>query len=166
MLLIIEEYIWVFLMSMLPIVELRGGIPLGLSMGLPLIPTFIVAVLGNILPVPFIVFFAQAVLRWCAKLPKVGHIFQKIIDKAQEKSQSEAFRKGELWALFTFVAIPLPGTGAWTGSLIAAILQINWRKALPVVFCGVVAAGVIMSVLSFAVGGVFAELFGFAAYVM
>ncbi len=145
---------------MLPIVELRGAIPVGLIDGLPLIPTYLVALLGNALPVPFLILFSQQVLRWCAKLPKIGRFFQRIIDKALEKSRSERFQKYELLALFTFVAIPLPGTGAWTGSLIAAILQINWKKALPVIFAGIAAAGVIMILLSVFVGGVAGELFG------
>lgn len=158
---IIKEYIYVFLISMLPIVELRGAIPVGVAAGLPLIPTYIVSVIGNLIPAPFIIFFAQKVLNWCAKLPKIGGFFQKIIDKATEKSKSEKFQKGELLALFIFVAIPLPGTGAWTGSLVAAILQMNWKKALPMIFCGVVAAGLIMLLLSVFVGGVVGELFGF-----
>ncbi|MEA4911237.1 MAG: small multi-drug export protein [Oscillospiraceae bacterium] len=158
---IINEYLKVFLISMLPIVELRGAIPIGVLDGQPIIPVYLVALLGNTLPVPFLILFSQQVLRWLAKFPKIGHFFQHIIDKAVEKSKSERFQKYELLALFTFVAIPLPGTGAWTGSLIAAILQINWKKALPVIFAGIAAAGVIMILLSVFVGGVAGQLFGF-----
>lgn len=158
---IIRNYLKIFLVAMLPIVELRGAIPYGLIDGLLIIPTFIVSVLGNILPVPFIILFAQKVLTVLAKIPKIGGFFQRIIDKATEKSKSEQFQKYELLALFLFVSIPLPGTGAWTGSLIAAILQISWKKALPIIFCGIVTAGIIMILLSVFVGGVFGQLFGF-----
>ena len=154
---IIRNYLKIFLVAMLPIVELRGAIPYGFIDGLPIIPTFIVSVLGNILPVPFIILFAQKVLTVLAKIPKIGGFFQRIIDKATEKSKSEQFQKYELLALFLFVSIPLPGTG----SLIAAILQISWKKALPIIFCGIVTAGIIMILLSVFVGGVFGQLFGF-----
>lgn len=156
---ILKEYIWVFFVSMLPIVELRLAVPIGVGMDLPLIPTLLVSIVGNTLPVPFIIFFAQRVLERFAKLPKIGHIFQKIIDKATEKSKT--FGKYELLALYTFVAIPLPGTGAWTGSLIAAILQLNWRKAMPAIFAGIVTAGVIMSLASAGLFGALGYIFGF-----
>ena len=156
-----REYLRIFVIAMLPVIELRGAIPVGILDGQPLVPVYLVALLGNTLPVPFLILFSQQLLRWLAKFPKVGPFFQRIIDKAVEKSHSERFQKYELLALFTFVAIPLPGTGAWTGSLIAAILQINWKKALPVIFAGIAAAGVIMILLSVFVGGVAGELFGF-----
>lgn len=159
---LIKDYFWVFFVSMLPIVELRGGVPIGVGMGLPLLPTLIVAIVGNIIPVPFIIFFAQKMLNWLATWPKIGPLFQKIIDRATEKSKGEKFQKYELWALFTFVAIPLPGTGAWTGSLIAAILQMDWKKALPVVFAGVVAAGIIMSLASAGLFGALGYVFSFS----
>ncbi len=146
---------------MLPIIELRGAVPIGIGMDLPMLPTLLVAIVGNMLPVPFIIFFAQRVLLWCAKLPKIGSIFQKIIDKATAKSQSGSFAKYELLALFAFVAIPLPGTGAWTGSLIAAILQMDWKKSILAVFCGVVAAGIIMTLASAGLFGALGHLFGF-----
>ncbi|MEG1651299.1 MAG: small multi-drug export protein [Oscillospiraceae bacterium] len=159
MLLLLKEYIWVFFISMLPIIELRGAIPVGIGMDLPMLPTFIVAVVGNALPVPIIIFFAKRVLEWLSKFAKIGPFFQKIIDKATEKSKS--FGKYELLALFAFVAIPLPGTGAWTGSLIAAILQLDWRKALVAIFFGIIGAGIIMSLASAGVFGALGYLFGF-----
>lgn len=118
MLALVKEYFWIFFISMVPIVELRGAVPAGLAMGLPVIPTYIVSVIGNMLPVPVILLFAKAVLLWCTKLPGgLGRFFMKIYDKgvkAGEKMQAKAGR-GIYWALFLFVAIPLPGTGAWTG---------------------------------------------------
>ena len=120
MLALVKEYFWIFFISMVPIVELRGAVPAGLAMGLPVIPTYIVSVIGNMLPVPVILLFAKAVLLWCTKLPGgLGRFFMKIYDKgvkAGEKMQAKAGR-GIYWALFLFVAIPLPGTGAWTGCL-------------------------------------------------
>ena len=118
MLALVKEYFWIFFISMVPIVELRGAVPAGLAMGLPVIPTYIVSVM----PVPVILLFAKAVLLWCTKLPGgLGRFFMKIYDKgvkAGEKMQAKAGR-GIYWALFLFVAIPLPGTGAWTGCLAA-----------------------------------------------
>ncbi len=156
---IVKEYLWVFFVSMLPVVELRLAVPIGVGLELPLIPTLLVSIIGNALPVPFIIFFAQRVLEKLAKVPKIGGFFQKIIDKATEKSKT--FGRYELLALYAFVAIPLPGTGAWTGSLIAAILQLNWRKAMPVIFAGIVTAGIIMSLASAGIFGALGYLFGF-----
>ncbi len=158
---LIREYLWVFLISMVPIIELRGAVPIGIGMDLPMLPTLIVAIIGNMVPVPFIIFFAQRVLVWFAKIPKIGPFFQKIIDKATEKSKSESFTKYELLALFAFVAVPLPGTGAWTGSLIAAILQMDWKKAMITIFGGVVTAGIIMTLASAGLFGALGYIFGF-----
>ena len=156
MLALVKEYFWIFFISMVPIVELRGAVPAGLAMGLPVIPTYIVSVIGNMLPVPVILLFAKAVLLWCTKLPGgLGRFFMKIYDKgvkAGEKMQAKAGR-GIYWALFLFVAIPLPGTGAWSGSLIAALLDIKTRYALPAVIAGVFTAGVIMTVASYGLLG-------------
>ena len=129
MLALVKEYFWIFFISMVPIVELRGAVPAGLAMGLPVIPTYIVSVIGNMLPVPVILLFAKAVLLWCTKLPGgLGRFFMKIYDKgvkAGEKMQAKAGR-GIYWALFLFVAIPLPGTGAWTGCLAATLLDLKF----------------------------------------
>lgn len=134
MLALVKEYFWIFFISMVPIVELRGAVPAGLAMGLPVIPTYIVSVIGNMLPVPVILLFAKAVLLWCTKLPGgLGRFFMKIYDKgvkAGEKMQAKAGR-GIYWALFLFVAIPLPGTGAWTGCLAATLLDLKfWPSVL------------------------------------
>ena len=161
MLALVKEYFWIFFISMVPIVELRGAVPAGLAMGLPVIPTYIVSVIGNMLPVPVILLFAKAVLLWCTKLPGgLGRFFMKIYDKgvkAGEKMQAKAGR-GIYWALFLFVAIPLPGTGAWSGALIATLLKMPKTKALTSILCGVIVAGFIMLLGSQGVIGV-AHLF-------
>lgn len=144
----LQQYLYAFFMSMLPIVELRGGLPLAVTaFGLPLVPSYIVCVLGNILPVPFLLLFARAVLHWCMKLPKIGHLFQKIVAKGEEKAKK--IGKWELLGLLGFVAIPLPGTGAWTGCLIAVVLSLKPLPSFIVISLGVLIAGIIMGFASF-----------------
>lgn len=141
---------------MLPILELRGAIPIGVGVGLPLIPTYIAAIVGNILPVPFLVLFSKKILSFLAKQKKVGPFFQKVIDRANAKASK--FGKYELLALFVFVAIPLPGTGAWTGSIIAAVLQLRALPSVLVIAAGVCCAGVIMLMASAGVFGAISAL--------
>lgn len=156
MLALVKEYFWIFFISMVPIVELRGAVPAGLAMGLPVIPTYIVSVIGNMLPVPVILLFAKAVLLWCTKLPGgLGRFFMKIYDKgvkAGEKMQAKAGR-GIYWALFLFVAIPLPGTGAWTGSLVAALMKMPFKNAMISVVGGTLIADIIMCLFSYGLLG-------------
>ena len=141
---------------MIPIIELRGAIPIGVASGLPLAGTYITAIIGNMLPVPIIILFSKKVLLWCCRLPGAwGKPFNWIYSKgvkAGDKMQEKAGR-GLYVALFLFVAIPLPGTGAWSGSLIAALLDVKMRYALPSVIAGVFAAGVIMTVASYGLLG-------------
>ncbi len=161
MLTLLKNYIWVFIVSMVPLFELRGAVPIGVGMGLELVPTYIIAVIGNILPVPVILLFAKQVLLWCTRLPKVGGFFQKIWekgvkggDKLQEKAGTSIY-----WALFLFVGIPLPGTGAWTGALAATILDLKFFPSLLAVAGGVMLAGVIMGLVSSGVFGALGMLF-------
>ncbi|MEF9983510.1 MAG: small multi-drug export protein [Oscillospiraceae bacterium] len=140
-----------FVISMVPVIELRGAIPVGVGMGIPFWLNYLVCVLGNVILVPILIPCARTVLFWCAKLPKVGKYFQKIIDLGNRKI--EKLGKYELLGIFLFVAIPLPGTGAWTGSLIATLLQLNTFKAFIAITLGVMAAGLIMGVLSFGLFG-------------
>ncbi len=160
----IKELLYVFFISMLPVVELRGAIPYGIAMGLPLHITYIIAVIGNLIPVPFLIMFAKNVLQWLSTSPKAGKLVLKlnfktkkiefsiqkfclkIINKADEKAAK--IGKYELWGLFVFVAIPIPGTGAWTGSLIAATLRLRLIPSIIAIFFGVLSSGVIMSVIS------------------
>lgn len=140
----------VFLISMVPIVELRGAIPYGVAFGLPLWLTYIIAIVGNMLPVPIIFFFARRVLEWGADKPYIGKLFTFFLEKGHrggEKLKAKAGR-GLYWALLLFVGIPLPGTGAWTGTLAASLLDMDFKKSVAACMGGVLLAGCIMGVLS------------------
>ncbi len=132
-----------FLISMLPVVELRGGIPFGIAAGLDPWVAFAVCVAGNMLPVPFILLFIRRILAWMKKRPKLGRLAEKIESRAQRKSAG--VQKSELVGLCLFVAVPLPGTGAWTGALIAALMQMRLKRALPTIFVGVLIAGILLT---------------------
>ncbi len=151
------NYFYVFLISMIPIVELRGAIPVAYALGLKLIPSFLVSVAGNMLPVPFILLL---ITPFCNMLKKHGLFsgFTKWLDGKVEKNKSK-FEKYAYRALFLFVAIPCPGTGAWTGSLIASVLGFDFKKSLIAVFFGVITAGAVMSLLSFGAFDMIAGLF-------
>lgn len=139
-----------FFISMLPVVELRGGLPAGVAMGLPIPAAFLAALFGNMLPVPFIILFVRPLFRWVrVHIPRLGGFVSRLEARAQEKSVNVA--RYELWGLLIFVAIPLPGTGAWTGALIAAVLNMRLKRAVPAIFAGVVIAGCIITVLTYGV---------------
>ncbi len=140
----------VFLVSMVPLIELRGAIPYGVLYGLPLWLTYMVAIVGNMLPVPFIYFFARRVLLWGRDKKWIGPFFTWCLEKGEKggrKLQAKAGR-GLFWALLLFVGIPLPGTGAWTGTLAASILDMGFKKSVLACMGGVLLAGCIMGVLS------------------
>ena len=144
------KYLWVFLISMVPIIELRGAIPVAVGMGLPLIPSYIICIIGNMLPVPFIYFFARKVLIWGSDKPVIGKFFTFCLEKGEKggkKLQAKAGR-GLFVALLLFVGIPLPGTGAWTGTLAASLLDMDFKSSVVAVMCGVLLAGVIMALIS------------------
>ena len=146
----IGKYLWVFLISMVPIIELRGAIPVAVGMGLPLILSYIICIIGNMLPVPFIYFFARKVLIWGADKPVIGKFFTFCLEKGEKggkKLQAKAGR-GLFVALLLFVGIPLPGTGAWTGTLAASLLDMDFKSSVIAVMCGVLLAGVIMALIS------------------
>ena len=135
------------LVSMVPIIELRGGIPFGVAMGLPYHLAFPFAVVGNVLPAPFIIVYIRKVFLMMRRyLPKLNNIVDKLETKAHLKGQQVS--KYKYLGLFLFVAIPLPGTGAWTGSLAAAFLDMRLKKAFPAVLLGVLTAGCIMLTLT------------------
>ena len=141
------EWLYTALMSMAPIVELRGGIPLGVGLGLPLWQAYIAAVIGNMVPVPFIIVFIRRIFKWLrAKIPALGRLIGKLEDKAHLKGQM--VRKYKYLGLIILVAIPLPGTGAWTGALVAAFLDMRLRDAVPSIFAGVLIAGLAISALT------------------
>ena len=147
---LIGKYLWVFLISMVPIIELRGAIPVAVGMGLPLIPSYIICIIGNMLPVPFIYFFARKVLIWGSDKPVIGKFFTFCLEKGEKggkKLQAKAGR-GLFVALLLFVGIPLPGTGAWTGTLAASLLDMDFKSSVVAVMCGVLLAGVIMALIS------------------
>lgn len=140
----------VFLVSMVPLIELRGAIPYGVVYDLPLWLTYVIAIAGNILPVPIIYLFARRVLLWGKDKKLIGRFFTFCLEKGEKagrKLQAKAGR-GLYWALLLFVGIPLPGTGAWTGALIAAVLNMRLKRAVPVIFLGVVIAGCIITLLT------------------
>lgn len=142
------EFIFTMLVSMIPIVELRGGLPFGVALGLPYPVAFTAAVIGNILPAPFIVVYIRRIFQWMRRrLPRFNGVVDKLENKAHLKGNK--VNKYKYLGLFLFVGIPLPGTGAWTGSLAAAFLDMPLRKALPSIIAGVVLAGCIMTGLTY-----------------
>lgn len=147
------NHLWVFFISMVPIIELRGAIPVGVALGLHILPNYLLSVLGNILPVPFILLFIRRILAWM----KTTKLFTKIAVWLEVKADKHADKvtRYATFGLFLFVAVPLPGTGAWTGALIAALLNMRMKYALPSILAGVMTAGLIMSLASYGLVGIF-----------
>ncbi|MCR5638545.1 MAG: small multi-drug export protein [Lachnospiraceae bacterium] len=147
----ITKYIITFLVSMVPLVELRGAIPIGTSMGVPLRHAIIISLIGNMLPVPIIFFFARKVLEWGKDKKYIGKFFTFCLEKGHkggEKLKSKA-KGGLYFALLLFVGIPVPGTGAWTGTLAASLLDMDFKKSSLATMLGVVLAAIIISVLTY-----------------
>lgn len=149
------EFLLTMLVSMLPVVELRLGIPFGIgTLGLPEWAALTAAVIGNLIPVPFIIVYIRRIFQWMRRrLPKLNSLVDRLERKAHLKGQKVT--KYKYLGLMLFVAIPLPGTGAWTGSLAAAFLDMPLRKALPSVILGVLIAGMAVSILSYGVVSLF-----------
>ena len=147
-----KDYLYIFLISMVPFIELRGAMIYAAVAEMPFLPSLLCCVIGNILPVPFLIKFAKTVLFHLSKIDKIGWLFQKIIDRGNEKAVK--VRKAELLGLFAFVAIPLPGTGAWTASLIATLLKLRVLKPSFAILLGVIACGIIMGILSFGIADI------------
>ena len=153
----LTKYLWVFFVSMVPLVELRGSIIISQGLQLPVLSSYIVAIIGNMLPVPVIYLFARKVLVWGADKPVIGKFFSWCLEKGEKggkKLQVKAGR-GLFIALLLFVGIPLPGTGAWTGTRAASILDMDFKSTIIAVMLGVLLAGIIMMVLSVAGFGMF-----------
>ncbi len=147
----LTKYLTVFFISMVPLIELRGAIPVALGMDLPTIPAIVVCVLGNMLPVPIIYLFARKFLLWGAKQRWIGKICTFFVEKGERagrKLTETAGRRGIFLALMLFVGIPLPGTGAWTGTLAASFLDIGPKTTAVSVALGVIVAGIIMAIVS------------------
>lgn len=157
-----STYLLVFFISMVPLVELRGAIPVGVLRGLPLAPTYIIAIIGNMLPVPFIYLFARTVLLWGKDKPLIGGFFTFCLEKGQKGGQKlqEKAGRGLFVALLLFVGIPLPGTGAWTGTLAASLLDMDFKSSVIAIMLGVLLAGIIMGAASAGLLGAVGALLG------
>ena len=153
----LTKYLWVFFVSMVPLVELRGSIIISQGLQLPVLSSYIVAIIGNMLPVPVIYLFARKVLVWGADKPVIGKFFSWCLEKGEKggKKLQEKAGRGLFIALLLFVGIPLPGTGAWPGPLAASILDMDFKSTIIAVMLGVLLAGIIMMVLSVAGFGMF-----------
>ena len=153
----LTKYLWVFFVSMVPLVELRGSIIISQGLQLPVLSSYIVAIIGNMLPVPVIYLFARKVLVWGADKPVIGKFFSWCLEKGEKggKKLQEKAGRGLFIALLLFVGIPLPGTGAWTGTLAASMMDMDFKSTIIAVMLGVLLAGIIMMVLSVAGFGMF-----------
>ena len=149
-----KDILLTFLVAMVPVVELRGAIPFGVVRGLNLWTAIIASVLGNLVPVPFIILFIRRIFAWMrAHMPKLDGLVTRMEKKA-EKNRA-AVEKYAFWGLAILVAIPLPGTGAWTGALVAAMMEMRLKRAFPAIVIGVVIAGVIVSVVTYGAPAIF-----------
>ena len=147
---LMRQYLIPFFISMVPLIELRGAIPIAQGMGLPVLPSYIVCIVGNMIPVPFIYLFAQRVLEWGRDKPLIGGFCRFCMERGHKGGQklTEKAGRGTFVALMLFVGIPLPGTGAWTGTLAASILDMDFKSTVASVMLGVLLAGVIMMTAS------------------
>ena len=145
----LKHYVISILISMVPLIELRGALPYALANGIPTLPAYIVCMVANMLPVPVIFFFARKVLEWGKDKKYIGRFFTFCLEKghkAGEKLKQKAGKRGLFIALLLFVGIPLPGTGAWTGTLAASILDMDFKSSVIAVLLGVLLAAIIMGV--------------------
>lgn len=159
---IVIKYLIVFFISMVPIVELRGAIPIAESLKLSIALYYPIAIIGNMLPVPIIYLFARKVLEWGKDKKFIGKFFTWCLEKGEkggEKLKSSAGNSGIFWALLLFVGVPLPGTGAWTGTLAASILDMDFKSSVLAVMLGVILAGIIMALASMGLFGALGALF-------
>ena len=157
----LKKYLTVFFVSMVPLIELRGAIPYGVIFGLPLWSTYIIAIIGNMIPVLFIYLFARKFLIWGYHKPVIGPVCKFFITKGEMggRKLEEKAGKGLTVALLLFVGIPLPGTGAWTGTLAASILDMKFKDVLIACMGGVLLAGIIMGLASAGLLGAVSTLF-------
>ena len=157
----LKQYLILFLVSMVPIIELRGALLMAGGMNLPMISSYIVCIIGNMIPVPFIFFFARKVLEWGADKPVIGKFFTFCLEKGHKGGQKlqEKAGRGLFVALLLFVGIPLPGTGAWTGTLAASLLDMDFKSSVLAVLGGVLMAGIIMALASMGLFGALGAIF-------
>lgn len=149
----ISAYGAVFLVSMIPLIELRGSVIVGTAFGLPWLNVLALSIVGNLIPIPFILIFGEKLIAWLKTLPMLSRLTNWY--EARLMSKSTTIQKYAFYGLWAFVGIPLPGTGAWSGSLIAALLDVPPKKAFAAVICGVLTAGIIMTIGSRGVVGLF-----------
>ncbi len=137
-----------FIVSMVPVIELRGAIPIGVGLGMSPLAALGVSIVGNLVPVPFIILFIRKIFRWMRRhMPRL----EKLVSRMEEKAEKhkDLVTKWEFWGLLILVAIPLPGTGAWTGALVAALMDLRLKKSFPAIFTGVVIAGLIVTGITY-----------------
>ena len=146
----LTNYVIIFFISMVPLIELRGAIPYAVGFHLPMVQSYIICILGNMVPMPFIFLFARRILEWGKDKKYIGKFFTFCLEKGHKGGEvlKQKAGRGLFWALLLFVGIPLPGTGAWTGTLAASILDMDFKTSMAAVLGGVVLAGVIMGLLS------------------
>ena len=144
---VVSKEMIVFIISMVPILELRGGLIAAALLKVPMIQAVIICIIGNIIPVPFILWLITPIFNWL----KATKTFRPMVEKLEKKAmgKSDKIQKYEFWGLLIFVGIPLPGTGAWTGALIASLLGIKFKKAFPAIILGILMATVIMCIVSY-----------------
>ncbi len=149
----ISNELIIFIISLFPVLELRGGLIAAKLLGVKFIKAFIICFIGNIIPIPFILLFIRKIFQWLKKIKGVDKLIEKLELRAMRKSKK--IEKTREWGLFAFVAIPLPGTGGWTGALLAALLDMRMKKAFPIIVLGVICAGIIMSIITYFIPGLF-----------
>lgn len=150
----VKSAILTFLMAMVPVIELRGAIPFGVVQGLSVPAAFAISVVGNLLPIPVLVVFTRKVFEWLrTKSLWLDNIVSKLESKADKNK--EVVMKYEFWGLMILVAIPLPGTGAWTGALVAAMMDMRLKRAMPAIIVGVIVAGIIVTAITYGAGALF-----------
>lgn len=143
-----------FIVSMVPVIELRGAIPIGVGLGMSPLAALGVSIVGNLVPVPFIILFIRKIFRWMRRhMPRL----EKLVSRMEEKAEKhkDLVTKWEFWGLLILVAIPLPGTGAWTGALVAALMDLRLKKSFPAIFTGVVIAGLIVTGITYGFVNIF-----------
>ena len=148
----VSREIVIFIISMVPILELRGGLLVSKLLDVSITTAIPICIIGNIIPIPFILLFIKQIFKWMKKIKVFRGLIEKLENRAM--SRSDNIKKYEFWGLVLFVGIPLPGTGAWTGSLIAALLDIDFKKAILAELLGIAIATVIMSIVSYGLLGV------------
>lgn len=150
----VGKYLATFIISMIPVIELRGAIPIGVGLGLSHAEAMGISIIGNMLPVPFIILFIRPIFRWMTrKSGKLARLVEKLETKAEGKW--DKIHRYQFFALTIFVAIPLPGTGAWSGALIAAVMNMRLRNALPSILLGVLIAGILVSGITYGFTSIF-----------